>query len=801
MDRHTLEKLELDKVLVRLQACCYTELGKKLAAGIKPFTDIETVRTKLEETSEAARLVRLHPVLPFHGITDIHPLLERVKLGSTLKGEELVLVRQVVQAARHLKEFFAGLKESYPRLEKLAARIETFQALEVEIARALDPDGRVKDEASPELARWRRRIGVLEQRIHDCLEGLIHSREMQPYLQDPIVTSRAGRYVVPVKSEYRSQVPGLVHDQSASGATVFIEPMAVVELNNELRAAQAAERHEVEAILGQLSRQVGKASEAIGFTLGLLGQLDLILARGHLSQRMNAVAPELNTEGRLKLDQARHPLLSGKVVPISVEVGRDFTCLIITGPNTGGKTVALKTVGLLCLMAQCGLHIPAEDTSQVPIWQQILVDIGDEQSIEQSLSTFSSHMKNIIYILEQSDENTLVLLDELGAGTDPAEGAALGAAILDELRSRQTRVIATTHYGDLKIYAYQTPGVENAAVEFDVASLEPTYQLRIGAPGSSNALEIAQRLGLSSRVLQQARQYLGPGQVAVSDLVQDLETKRLQAERELNEARSLRRQAEQRLAQVQAQEQEIKERREQILRRAREEWQETIRQARERVNAMLGEFRQLLDLEAARAKDRGLAALQAKLKAVEEEVEDKIAGDQEEVLGQPLAEVRVGSQVYLPRLGLKGVVVDINGDRGQAIVQAGAMRVAASMEDLYPAAGEPGVESGIRPKPAPAIGGEGKTEGLGAIAKGKAASIGSQIDLRGKRVEEALAEVDKYLDDAILAGLGRVVLIHGKGTGALRQAVSEYLGQHPRVKAYRLGAPNEGGLGVTVVEL
>ncbi|MGQ9779659.1 MAG: endonuclease MutS2 [Bacillota bacterium] len=781
MDEQTLRLLEFDKILALLAGETGSPLGRAEVEKLRPRTDRTWIAAALRLTGEARRIWEEKDPPSLDGLHDIGGEVARAGRGAVLGPEELLRVASTLAAGRRLRAFFLARRERCPGLAEIAERCSVFPELEAELARCLGPGGEIRDEASPELRRLRSLKRTLQNRVQERLEAVLRAEGSQRYLQETLVTIRNGRYVIPVKQEFQAMVPGLVHDRSASGATVFIEPMTVVELNNELRALAAAEEEEIRRILAVLSGMVGEAAEDIAATLAVLAELDLALAKGRLSLRMDGTEPELNEEGWLEFRRARHPLLGGAAVPIDVRLGRDFHTLVITGPNTGGKTVALKTIGLLTLMAQAGLHIPAAPGSTVGIFTEVACDIGDEQSIEQSLSTFSSHLTRIVGILARvTGPRSLVLLDELGAGTDPGEGATLAMAILEHLHGLGVRTVATTHYGDLKLFAYRTPGMSNAAVEFDALSLRPTYRLLLGLPGQSNALAIAGRLGLAPAIIARAEGFLRRGQKDFESLLgsiaEDAKAAR-EARRAAEEARAAweraRREYEAELARV-------KEEKAAILRAAREEAREILRRTRREAEEL---FRQL---EEAKEETRRRAALEA----LREETRARLAALAEpppavEAAGPPPRDLRPGETVFVRSLGRNGRVLGTIGE-DQALVQIGAMKITLPLADLARAEGE---EQKV-------IGGN-----LAELGRAKAAVVSPELDLRGMKVEEALAVLDKYLDDLCLAGLGRARLIHGKGTGALRAAIGEYLRRDRRIKSARLGEPNEGGAGVTVVEL
>jgi len=783
VDEKTLTKLEYNRILEKLAANCLSPMGQELAFALRPITDLNEIIRWQEETSEARELQRLEPTLPATGIHDIRAELARVRIGAVLEPEELLRVSETLKAARRLKGFLAS-RPKYPRLQHWADMLGVFPRLEERIRECISEEGEVADQASPELQRLRRQIGNLQSRIKERLDHYIRSPEFQKYLQDPIVTIRGDRYVIPVKQEYRAQVPGLIHDQSASGATLFIEPMPVVEINNDLKKCRIEEKQEVDRILRELTALIEGVLPDLEVTVDALGRLDFILAKGKLSHQFDGGQPQFNSKGRLSIIQGRHPLISGKVVPVNIHLGRDFEILLITGPNTGGKTVTLKTVGLFTLMAQAGLHLPAETGTEMAVFRHVFSDIGDEQSIEQSLSTFSSHMTNQVRILAECDNSSLVLLDEVGAGTDPAEGAALAQAILEHLLNVGARVIATTHYSELKTFAFNHDRIENASVEFDVETLKPTYRLLIGLPGRSNAFEIAYKLGLDPGLVDRARQFLSQEEVEFSELLGSLvesrrasEEERQQAARGKEEIQQLRRQLEGERSQLQEKEERIlddaRNKALGILREARLEAERTLKEIR----TARGTAREMRD--AARITQEGKERLQ--------EAEAGLAATVPTTTAEtPPVTVRPGDHVEIPRLKMRGHVLSEPGPTGEVLIQAGIIKINLPLSDLK-----------LVPEEKP----EQRYAGIGSLAAGKTQQISTELDFRGLTVEEALITVDKYLDDAYLAGLPQVYLIHGKGTGTLRAAVKEHLATHPHVSSYRIGGPNEGGMGVTVVKL
>ena len=798
MDERSLQVLEYHRVLEMCAGEASSALGRAYVLALSPATTITEMERLLAETTEARTLLDRGVHVPLGGIHDIRPHLERAEAGGVLEPGALLEIASSIAAAHALRAFFQEHGDM-PAMAAIASGLGSFGALYGRITSAIAPDGEIADDASPALARIRARLRATKARVRDYMEGMIRSPQVSRLLQEPIVTVRDGRYVVPVRQEARHELPGIVHDVSSSGLTVYVEPLAAVDMNNEIRRLSVEERDEVQRILAELSGLVAGAAGELQATAEALGRLDAVVARGRLSQRLDACPPEVNTDGRIRLFAVRHPLLrppGGRpVVPVNIELGAGFQVLVITGPNTGGKTVALKTLGLAVLMAQSGLHVPAERGSEVSLFGGVYADIGDEQSIEQNLSTFSGHMQNIVRILDDVPRvvaeggRCLVLLDELGAGTDPTEGAALAQALLDAFRARGALVAATTHYSELKTYAYVTPGVQNAAVEFDVETLAPTYRLFLGVPGRSNAIEIAARLGVPDEVVARARALCMPQHARAEDLLAQISADRAKAEalleqarREREEAADLRKQAATALARARDEE---KKARESVQRQGAAE----LARARATVEQLVGELRRLIkawqeDRRAAstRQAEELIRAARNGLVEAEAMVMDLAAA------GPPPGreELQPGDAVALLDSAATGVVMGPVDEDGNVPVQVGAIKVTVHYTRLRPAE---------RPEPVmPA----GRFTALGA---GRATAISPEIDLRGKRVDEAIPLLDKYLDDAVLAGLERVLVIHGKGTGLLRQAVHEFLHDHAHVDSLRLGDRAEGGDGVTVVKL
>jgi len=773
MNAHTLRVLEYDAIRQKVVAHCATPMGAERARQMTPRTDEEAIRVALQQTSEARRLIDLAEEMPLRGVQDVRSAASLARAGGILPPESLLSIADTVESARRLRSFLLTREEKCPALCVLARQLEPLPEVVNEVRRCLREDATVADSASPELARIRQRLRHLHSRITERLQATLNSSRIRNMLQEPVITMRGDRYCLPVKAEYRAQFGGIVHDVSASGATLFMEPQEVVDLGNQIREAQIAEQNEVVRILAQLSALVGKYSDPILLTCDALGELDFINARARLSVEWDAIEPALNTQGKIRLRKARHPLLKPPVVPIDVELGNRFRILLITGPNTGGKTVTLKTVGLLTLMMQSGLHVPADTGTEMAIFQNIFADIGDEQSIEQSLSTFSGHMTNIAATLPQCDEHTLVLLDELGAGTDPAEGAALAQAILDYLLARHARVMATTHYGELKSYAYARQGVQNASVEFDLQTLRPTYHLRIGTPGSSHAIVIAQRLGLPPSVIETAQARLAGRETEATSIMRRLEEEqrhveeaRQAAEQERREAAALRQQLQQRLEQVESERQRL---REEVTQEVQHRLHQILQQAEEAYRRLREQPRENRAAQEARQQVR------------------QAAEQMKQLLAPPAAaptEIREGDTVKVTTLNVTGTVLQLTQD--EAVVQAGAIRVTVPREALRRIDEKPVSKAPLVSVP---------------VNLSRAANISPEIMLRMQRVDEALANLDQYLSEAYAAGLQQVRVIHGKGTGTLRKAVREYLNTHPLVASYRGADATEGGDGVTIVTL
>jgi DNA mismatch repair protein MutS2 len=784
VDAKTLHKLEFDKVIQMLVECCGSVLGKEMAEALMPSRHYHEVKTGLDETTEAKEILRFNPSFSLGGIRDIRNTVERAALGGILEPEEFINISDTCGAARKTKSFISNLKGSYPLILELGKNLGLFKSLETAISEAIGDDGSVLDTASEKLYAIRKKIRISQERIKDKLESFIKSPHTAKYLQDSLVTIRGDRYVIPVKQEYRAQVPGLVHDQSASGATLFIEPMAVLNLNNELKKLRIEENEEIVLILKNLSKLVASFEQELSHTLMILGQLDFIFAKGRLSQIMDGGAPGVNEQGVIRLVRARHPLIRKGVVPIDVDLGKNIDSMIITGPNTGGKTVSLKTIGLFHAMALSGLHVPADNGTELSLFQNIFADIGDEQSIEQSLSTFSSHLVNIVRIIKELGDNTLVLLDELGAGTDPTEGAALAMAILEYLQRKYVKVVATTHYSELKVYAYNNPRIVNASVEFDVETLQPTYRLLMGVPGKSNAFLIARGLGLGEGIVKRAGEFLTQDQVQVADLISNLELDQKISQQEREEAVRLRKELGDLKRRLANKEIELQNKEGEILRRAQEESLKILRKTKEDMDHLYKEFKENLEAESQRTQNKTLLDAKEKIKGMEESISASLP--EKRFTGKPPKFVVPGQFVEIPKLNQTGHVLTQPNQAGEVYVQMGIMKISVKLDDLRITESPEKKHSDTK---------------MGHLRIEKSIHISPELSLRGMLVDEALESLDKYLDDAYVAGLKVVRIIHGKGTGALREAVTNHLKKHRQVKSFRMGDYNEGGTGVTVADL
>ncbi|MCL1863214.1 MAG: endonuclease MutS2 [Defluviitaleaceae bacterium] len=774
MNKKTINSLEFPKIIDMLVQCAISPLGKKRCAKILPLTHLDDINRAQKETTTAASLILNKGSLPLGGISDIAGAITRAAAGGTLMAEELLQVGECLYVFKKIAMYCHLDVLVLTALAHYFQGIATIEPLEKEITRCIKPSGEIADSASQKLAEIRRNIRIAHDRVRDHLQGVIHSASYKNMLQEAIVTLRGDRFCVPVKAEYRGSFPGMVHDQSSTGATVFMEPLSVVELNNKIKDLHFEEKREEEKILQKLSGLVGENSEILDANMELVTILDTIFAKAELSLQMKATEPIFNTRGYVNIKKGRHPLLDqNTVMPTDIYLGGDFFMLLITGPNTGGKTVSLKTVGLFTLMGQAGLHIPAFDNSELAVFDDVFADIGDEQSIEQSLSTFSSHMTNIVSILENLHHNSLVLLDELGAGTDPTEGAALAIALLSHLHVRKIRTVVTTHYSELKLYALSTEGAENASCEFNVETLRPTYRLLIGIPGKSNAFAIAKRLGLSDKIIEDARALLSQKDIRFEDVITDLEASKKLVLLEQDKAAAAARDAEKLQQDVAKLEEKLRTQKEKILQQAREEAAEILRNTKKEADAVIeGMKKQELE-EARRHAREGLTAL-----------ESAIAPTIEKPRHAPPQNLRRGDRVYIHSMQQQGTVQTPPDPSGETLIQAGIMKIKVHVSDLS-----------LDEKPPE----EKAAAFIKKRASMKSLNISPEIDLRGLMPEEAVAQAESYLDEAFLSALSTVTLIHGKGTGVLRKAIQNMLKHQPNVKEFRPGKYGEGEDGVTVV--
>ena len=791
MNEKVLRTLEYTKIIDKLTEKASSEPGKRLCRELVPMTDLEQIRLAQVQTRDALSMLFAKGSTSFGGNKDVSMSLRSLEIGSTLSIPELLKIAGLLDNVNRIKAYGRTVRddEKETSLTDYFERLEPLTPLANEINRCILSEEEIADDASPGLKHVRRSIALIGEKIHSQLTSMVNG-SYRSYLQDAVITMRDNRYCIPVKSEYKSQVPGMVHDQSSTGSTFFIEPAAIVNLNNQLKELTIKEKEEIEAVLASLSSQAAESISEISEDQKIMTFLDFVFAKASLAMEENATMPLFNQEHYINIRKGRHPLLpSKKVVPIDIHLGKDFDLLVVTGPNTGGKTVSLKTVGLFTLMGQAGLHIPALDRSELSIFTEVFADIGDEQSIEQSLSTFSSHMTSIVSILQQADENSLCLFDELGAGTDPTEGAALAIAILDHLHTRGIRTMATTHYSELKVYALSTDFVENACCEFNVETLAPTYRLLIGIPGKSNAFAISQKLGLPDYVIQAAKEQINAEDKSFEDLLTDLESSRLTIEKERLEIASYKEEIKSLKERLQTKNEKIDSAREKILREANEKAREILQDAKNvadetiRIYQKAGPNASLKDLEKTRDRLRG---------EIGKKNEKLALKTQEPKKGRQIKpeQLKIGDSVKILSMGLNGTVSSLPDHKGNLFVQCGIMRSQANVKDLVYAEAEAAPAASVLQR---------KPSAAGKVKMSKSFSISPEINLLGKTVDEALAELDKYLDDAYLAHLSTVRVVHGKGTGALRSAVQSHLKRVKYVKSYRLGEYGEGDAGVTIV--
>lgn len=790
MNQKTLVKLEYNKIIEMLTGHASSPAGKERCRKLKPMTSPGDIQAAQEQTAAAFTRIVKKGRLSFSGNCPVEDSMKRLEIGAVLGSGDLLRICKLLEAAGRAKAY--GRHETTDELSDcLDSYFEQLQPISVlsgDIRRCIIEEDEISDDASSTLKNIRRQMGQINDKVHGTLNSMVNG-SLRTYLQDPIITMRGDRYCIPVKAEHRSHVQGLIHDQSSTGSTLFIEPMAVVKLNNDLKELYAKEQEEIQVILARLSAGAAEHLPAIRLDFSVLTELDFIFARGSLALDMNASMPLFNTEGRIHIREGRHPLLDKHtVVPITVTLGDAFDLLIVTGPNTGGKTVSLKTVGLFTLMGQAGLHIPALDRSELSVFHDVYADIGDEQSIEQSLSTFSSHMTNIVSFLKQVDERSLVLFDELGAGTDPTEGAALATSILNHLHERGIRTMATTHYSELKVYALTTPGVENACCEFDVETLRPTYHLLIGIPGKSNAFAIAGKLGLPSYIIEDAKRHLSEQDESFEDLLADLETSRRTIEKEQDEIAAYRRELERLKHEASQKQKRLDEQKERILREANEKAHAILAEAKDVADETIRNFHKFgKENISAADMERERERLRKKMNSTATGMSQEAKKPKKQ---HKPGDFRLGESVRVLSMNLNGTVGSLPDSKGNVTVQMGILRSQVHISDLEI----------IEDIPAYSAKQMHKT-GKGKMKMGKSFSVSPEINLLGKTVDEAVAELDKYLDDASLAHLSTVRVVHGKGTGALRTGIHNYLKRQKRVKSYRLGAFGEGDAGVTIVEL
>lgn len=789
MNNKVLHTLEYDKIIQRLTELAASPLGKEYCENLLPQTDREWILRTQRETSDALTHILTQGDVSFAGVMDIRASLKRLDIGSSLSSSELLAISRLLSAASTVKAYFRqNLQEDETTGDSLDERyqlIEPLSPLMQEIRRCIPAEDEVADDASPGLSNIRRQLKLSNDRIHEQLGKILNNSSRM--LQDSIITMRNGRYCLPVKAEYRSSFQGMLHDQSSTGSTLFIEPAAVVKLNNEIRELELKEQEEIEKILAQLSNLAAEQIFYLEQNFSILSELDFIFARATLSKQLRGTEPRFPSDGYIEIKQGRHPLISpDKVVPIDLHLGKDFSLLVVTGPNTGGKTVSLKTVGLFSLMGQAGLHIPAFDGSCLRIFQEIYADIGDEQSIEQSLSTFSSHMVNTVSILEQADKDCLVLFDELGAGTDPTEGAALATAILDDLHQRGTLVMATTHYSELKLYALQSPGVQNACCEFDVSTLRPTYRLLIGIPGKSNAFAISGKLGLSSDIIDAAKERISSDAQNFEDVLSELETARNKLEKEQQLVSSSRKEISRLKKELRDKTEKLEQSRDKILQNANQEASQILAEAKEFADTTIRKYtkwaksdRHIQEMEQERANLRG--------KLNERQAGANIQTQKKKNKKLKPSDLKIGANVRILSLNSNGTVNTLPNEKGDLFVHAGLLRTQVNISDLE-----------LLPEEKPQQEKKSKSGG-GRIRMDKSSSIHQDINLIGMTVDEAMPVLNKYLDDAYLAHLTQVTVIHGRGTGALRKAVHNQLSRLKYVKGYRLGEFGEGDMGVTIV--
>ena len=792
MNPKALKTLEYNKIIDKLTEFAGSALAKEMCRNLQPSTDLYEIQALQKETSDALSRIYQKGAVSFRGVRDIRGSIKRLEIGAIIGINELLSICSLLEVCSKVKAYSRNDRDPdfEDSLEAMFQALQPLTPVSSEIRRCIASEEELNDDASPALFKIRRSMRQINDKVHAQLQTMVNG-SARTYLQDAVVTMRNGRYCIPVKAEHRGQIPGMIHDQSSTGSTLFVEPMAVIKLNNDLRELELKEEKEIEMILATLSARCGEETEALRDDLDLLTKLDFIFARAQLSRSMNGTQPDFNEEGRILIKKGRHPLLDKKkVVPIDIQLGKDFELLIITGPNTGGKTVSLKTVGLFTLMGQAGLHIPAFDHSELSVFHEVFADIGDEQSIEQSLSTFSAHMTNTVSILKEADDRSLVLFDELGAGTDPTEGAALAIAILSNLHRRGSRVMATTHYSELKVFALSTPGVENGCCEFDVETLRPTYRLLIGVPGKSNAFAISQKLGLSQDIIEEAKTHLTKQDEDFEDLLADLEQKRVTIEQERDQINSYKEEIRELKQRLESKQEKLDLSRDKILREANEQARNILQEAKDYADTTIRNFQKYGKAAGVSAKDmeKERGKLREKMSTVDKKLSAKNAAPKKSHKQLTAKDLHIGDSIKVLSLNLKGTVSTLPDAKGNLFVQMGILRSQVNIRDL-----EKLDDTVI-------TGGNFSKTGSGKIKMSKSASVSTEINLLGKTVDEAIMELDKYLDDAYIAHLPSVRIVHGKGTGALRNGVHNYLRRQKHVKSYRLGEFGEGDAGVTIVE-
>ncbi|MCE5189359.1 MAG: endonuclease MutS2 [Eubacteriales bacterium] len=776
----TLFTLEYDKIINLLTQHLSCEIGREFARELRPAETFDEAETLQEQTAEAEGIYTRTGRTPIDGFPDVRELVGKMHASLFLSTRELLAIAQAMRASREAKEVLQS-DDTQSLLCNHANRLASHRSIEEEIARCILAEDEISDNASAELSRIRRQMKILNERVREKLNSMLKSATTQKYLQEPIITVRNGRYALPVKAEYRSQVPGLVHDQSSSGATLFIEPAAVVELGNENKRLLAEEKNEIERILSALTAMIAPFANDIHLSCNVMGTLDVIFAKAVLARDLRAVRPKLNESGRIRIVKGRHPLIAKeKVVPVDIWLGETFQTLIITGPNTGGKTVTLKTVGLFTLMAMSGMFIPADFGTELSTFDRVFADIGDEQSIEQSLSTFSSHMTNTVRILAEANARSLVLLDELGAGTDPVEGAALAQAILENLYERETLTVATTHYSEIKAFALMHPGMQNASMEFDIDRLCPTYRLFIGIPGKSNAFEISKRLGLGDDVVGRAQAFLKKRDVVFENVLSEAEQARKNAEDDREASYKIRAEIEKIKADLEREKKKLEDEKTLLRQKARDDARRMVQETRQDMEKLIAQLRAIENIDQ-KQLERAVQSSRDAMRKAEDRLNEHAV--QRELAGNAPPSVHIGERVKIITLGQEATVLKPADAKGEVFVQAGVMKLNIPLNDLRP----------IEQKQ------KQQTSSKVSLSQDRGSAL--SVDLRGMMVEDACLELDRFIDNAVMNGIGEFFVVHGKGTGALRNGVQAYLKNHPRVKTYRIGAYGEGDAGVTVVTL